>query len=96
MKDKLITQLKDIWDEITYCIRWLCLRPSPARRMITVLILIVVLGGANIWFIVSSIYSMGKNDARKEFLELQHIETLKLQHKSDSINILNQKEYEYE
>jgi hypothetical protein len=34
------------------------------------------------------------SDAKKQFLEVQHIETLKLQ--KDSINILNQKEYEYE
>jgi hypothetical protein len=92
MKDKLITQLKDIRDELTYGIRRLCLCPSPAKRMVTVLILALVLGGLNIWFVVSSIYNMGKNDARKEFLELQHIESLELPQKNDSIKSI--KNYE--
>ncbi|GHT02148.1 hypothetical protein AGMMS50276_31800 [Synergistales bacterium] len=99
MKDKLITQLKDVWDEMTYGLRWLCLCPSPAKRLVTVLILILVCGGLNIWFVVSSIYNTGKNDARKEFLELQHIESLKLLQKNDSINYelkIKSKEYEYE
>jgi hypothetical protein len=71
MKDKLITQLRDMWGELTYGIRWLCLCPSPGKRMVTVLVLVVVLGGANIWFVANSIYNMGKRDAEKKFLELK-------------------------
>ena len=89
-------QLYDVWDEVTYGIRWLCLRPSPAKRLVTVLVLAVFSGGLNIWFVASSIYNMGKNDAKKEFLELRHTQTLEPQHKNDSINILNQKRYGYE
>jgi hypothetical protein len=85
MKDKLIKQLCYIRGELTYGIRWLCLCPSPGKRLVTVLVLAAVFGGANIWFVANSIYSMGKRDTEKKFLELQHIEPLDLQHASDSI-----------
>jgi hypothetical protein len=71
------------WAEYTF--RRLCGRPTPLKRFITVLIIGGILAFVNIWFVVSSIYNMGKRDAEKEFLELQHIQTLELQHKNDSI-----------
>ena len=86
MKDKLITQLRDIWGELTYGIRWLCLCPSPGKRLVTVFVLVVVFGGANIWFIANSIYNMGKRDAERKFLELQHIEPVELTLSKDSIH----------
>jgi len=49
-----------------------------------------------IYTLVSSIYNIGVQDAKKEFMELQHIERLKLQSESESINMLNQIEDEYE
>jgi hypothetical protein len=104
MKDKLMKQLSDIWGELTYGIRWLCFYPSPGKRIITVLVLVIVFGGANIYFVTSSIYNMGKRDTEKKFLELQHIEPLELQHSKDSINSIKNlhwdkiksEEYEYE
>jgi hypothetical protein len=51
---------------------------------------------ANIYFVVSFIYNIGKRDTKKEFIELQHIKSIELQNHNNSINILNQKEYEYE
>jgi hypothetical protein len=92
MKEKIITQLRHIWDELTYGIRWLCLCPSPGKRMVTVLILIVIFGGLNIYFIVNSIYSIGKRDAEKQFMEIRYIETLELQHKADSIKSIKNEE----
>ncbi|MDR1895417.1 MAG: TraL conjugative transposon family protein [Prevotellaceae bacterium] len=97
MKTNIGNHLADIWGELCYGLRWLCGKPSPLKRLITVLVLAVGLGGANIYLVVSSIYNMGKNDARKAFLELQHIESLELPQKNDSINYkLKSKEYEYE
>ncbi|MDR0506850.1 MAG: TraL conjugative transposon family protein [Dysgonamonadaceae bacterium] len=102
MREKLITQLGHIWDELTCGIRWLCLCPSPCKRLITALVLIAVFGGINIYFVANSIYNMGKRDAEKKFLELQHIQPLELQYSKDSINsiknhelkIKNKNEYE--
>lgn len=95
---KLRTKIKDFlinaWDEIEYGLRLLCGRPTPMKRFVIVLVIGGTLAVTNIYFVVSSIYNMGVSDAKKQFLEVQHIETLKLQ--NDSINILNQKEYEYE
>jgi hypothetical protein len=86
MKDKLIERLCDIWDALTCGIRRFCLCPSPGTRLVTVLVLTVVLGGINIWFITNSIYNMGKRDAERKFLELQHIEPVELPLSEDSIH----------
>jgi hypothetical protein len=85
--------LTNAWDEIEYGLRLLCGRPSPMKRFIAVLVIGGALAAANLYFVVSSIYSIGKRDAEREFLRLQHIESLKLQ--SDSINNSNSKSYEY-
>ncbi|MDR1356452.1 MAG: TraL conjugative transposon family protein [Tannerellaceae bacterium] len=86
MKDKMITQLRDIWDELTYGLRRLCLRPSPDVRLFAIVFLVIASCVVNIWFIAGSIYSAGRRDAGKEFLKQQEI---------DSINLLKQKMYEY-
>jgi hypothetical protein len=92
MKEKLMKQLRYLWDELTYGVRWLCLCPSPGKRLVTALVLVVVFGGANIYLVVSSIYNMGKNDAEKEFIELQHIKAIELQTHNDSMDSI--KNYE--
>jgi hypothetical protein len=75
-----------MWGELTYGIRWLCLCPSPGKRLITALVLVVIFGGANIWFVTNSIYNMGKHDTEKKFLELQHIKPVELPLSQDSIH----------
>jgi hypothetical protein len=94
MKTTIKNQLTDIWDELCYGLRRLCGEPSPMKRLITVLILAVGLGGANIYLVVSSIYSIGKGDARKEYMEMEHIKELERQHKGDSIHQLKKQLYE--
>ena len=96
LKKKISELLTNAWDEIEYRLRLLCGKPTPLKRLITILIVGGILTIVHIWFVVSSIYNMGKHDSEKDFLRLQHIESLKLQTKNDSINILNQKEYECE
>lgn len=96
MKERLMKRLRHIGEELTYGIRRLCLRPSPGVRLSIIVLLVVASGAANIWFVASSIYNMGVSDTKRQFLEVQHIETLKLQSVKDSINIINQKKYEYE
>jgi hypothetical protein len=65
--------------EIESRLKHLCGRPSPAKRLIAVLAVCAALAAVNIWFVVSSICSIGKNDAQKELIKLQHIETPELQ-----------------
>jgi hypothetical protein len=97
IKSKIMDFLSNVGYEIEYGLRLLCGRPSPMKRFITVFVIGGALAAANLYFVVSSIYNIGKHDAEKEFLRLQHIETLKLQPKSkkDSINNSNSKNYEY-
>jgi hypothetical protein len=90
-----ITGLQD-W--IDCGINRICYSMSPLARLLSVLVVGLVCGIAFLYMMIASIYNIGKRDAEKEFLQLQHIESLELQPKvkNDSINILNQKEYEYE
>ena len=96
MRNKMVEFLVAAWDEITYGLRCACGKPTPMKRLIIVLIIGGLLSIAYIYTLVSSIYDIGKQDAETEFMELQHIEVLKLQSENDSINILNEIEYEYE
>jgi ABC-type lipoprotein release transport system permease subunit len=94
---QLRTKIKDFlinaWYEIEYGLRLLCGKPTPMKRFIMVLIIGGTLAVANIYYVVSSIYNMGVHDAKKQFLEVQHIETLQLQQsKNDSIKSI--KNYE--
>ena len=88
MKEKIKNCLTNAWDEFRYGIRQLCGKPTPLKRFVIVLVTGGILSIAYICILISSIYNIGKYDGEKRFMELQHIETLKLQ--SDSI-----KNYEY-
>ena len=62
-------------------IKRLCGRPSPTKRLVFVIVVCVAFAVANIWFLISSIYNIGKNDAEKELMKMQHIEMLELRKK---------------
>ena len=70
--------------EIQQRLKRLCGRPSPMKRLIFVIVVCVVLAVVNIWFLFSSIYNIGKNDAEKELMKMQHIEKLELRNKKES------------
>ena len=91
--NKLKETMEDVWGELTYGIRWLCLRPSSGVRLLIIIVLFVVLSAANIWFVANSVYNIGKRDARKEFLEIEHAGKLELQNKKDSIKTVKGMEF---
>jgi len=77
-------------------LRQICGKPSPTKRLVMVLVVCVVFAAANIYFVVSSIYAIGKSNAKKEFLQIEHIESIKAPtNNKDSINFLNQIINEY-
>jgi len=81
--------------KIEFYLRRICGRPSPTKRLVIVLLVCVKLAAINIYFLFSSVYSIGKNDAQKDLLQIEHIEGLKIP-RNDSINLLKQKLYEFE
>jgi Tfp pilus assembly protein PilO len=91
MKEKI----NNFWSKAEYRLKILCGKPSPTKRLVFVLVICVVFAAANIYYVFSSIYGIGKNDGKKELIKLQHIEQIKLQ-QNDSINQLKQNLYEYE
>jgi hypothetical protein len=98
LRKKVVEYVSGVWGEITYGLKGLCGRPSPLKRFIAVLTVGGVLAGVNIYFVASSIYNTGKRDAKKEFLEWQHIQPVEWrhsQHSRDSINNQLNKKYEY-
>jgi hypothetical protein len=71
-------------------LRGFCYGLSPLQRLITILVFCVLLGMMSIYMTVSSIYNIGKRDAQKEFLEVEHLQELNLSSTNDSINLLKQ------
>jgi len=69
--------------EIQQRLKRLCGRPSPMKRLVFVIVVCVVLAVVNIWFLFSSIYNIGKNDAEKELMKMQHIEKLELRKRKE-------------
>lgn len=63
-------------------------RLTPDRRIILVISMFLVFGGLSIYMTFSSIYNFGKNKAEK--MQIEQIESLKLQveQQRDSINNL--------
>lgn len=79
--------IKDAADELTYGIRSLCGKPTPLKRLVIVLAMCGILSIVFIYTTVTSIYSIARNDAEKEFFNQGHVRRLEL--KNDSI-LLNQ------
>ena len=76
-----------------YLLKQLCGRPSPAKRLVSVLFLCVLFGAANIYFLVCAFSGIGKNENEKELIKLEHIEPLELP-KKESIHDLKSLEYD--
>lgn len=67
---------------------------SPDARVIVIVTMLILFSGLSIYMTVSSIYNLGKDKGRE--LQIEQIETLKLQQQQrDSINNLNN-HYQYE
>lgn len=82
--ESAITYVQDWADEK---LRRLCGRMTPEIRLAVILFMLLFFGGLSIYFTVSSIYRIGKEDG--EILRIEHIRQLQLQGK-DSTNIFNQ------
>lgn len=67
---------------------------SPDTRVIVIVTMLILFSSLSIYMTVSSIYNFGKDKGEK--MQIEQIESLKLQHQQrDSINNLNNY-YEYE
>jgi hypothetical protein len=81
-----------ICDWIDGKLRCACYKLSIDTRIAVVLLLLISFGGLSIYMTVSSIYNIGKRDAK--LVHIEHIKQLELQNKNDSINFLKQQIYE--
>lgn len=89
MVKKTFTNLRGWLD---HKLHHVCERLSKDTRI--VIIVIFIIGGSilSIYWTISSIYNMGKKSVEKDFMEIKHIERLKLQRK-DNIKQYQLKEY---
>lgn len=67
-------------------------RLTPDRRIILVISMFLVFGGLSIYMTFSSFYNFGKNKAEK--MQIEQIESLKLQLEQQRDSINNQKSVE--
>lgn len=94
MVKKAINNMRDRLEEH---LRRVCGRLTPDKRVVVVLTMLLLFGGLSIYMTVAAIYNFGKDKGRR--LEIQRIETLRLetesqQQEGESINELNDFEYE--
>ena len=82
-KRNYIEKVQDWADD---CLRRMCGRITPGKRLAVILVMFFFFGGLSIYITVSSIYNIGKRDGRQ--LQIEHIKQYPL-HDSDSINLLN-------
>ena len=82
-KRNCIEKVQDWADD---CLRRMCGRITPGKRLAVILLMFFFFGGLSIYITVSSIYNIGKRDGRR--LQIEHIKQYPL-HDSDSINLLN-------
>ena len=85
---------KNIGEHIEDLLRGICGRITPDKRVIVILTMLVVFGGLSIYMTVSSIYYFGKD--KGERMQIEQIETLKLQLEQQRDSINQQNLYEYE
>jgi len=88
-----IGKMGEIGEKLKYRLKQLCGRPSPAKRLVVVLFLCAVFAAGNIYFLICAFSGIGKYNAEKELLKLEHIEPLELP-KKESIHILESIEYD--
>ena len=67
---------------------------SPDARVIVIVTMLVVFSGLSIYMTVSSIYNFGKN--KGERLQIEQIETLKLEREQQRDSINKQNNFQYE
>jgi len=82
-----------IKNQIENRLKQLCGRPSPAKRLASVVFLCVVLASVNIYFLVCAFSGIGKNNTGRELMKLEHIEPFELP-KRESIHHLESMDYD--
>ena len=85
---------KNIGEYIEDFLRGICGRITPDKRVIVILTMLVVFGGLSIYMTVSSIYNFGKDKGKQ--IQIEQMETLKLQLEQQRDSIIRQNLYEYE
>lgn len=85
---------KNIGEYIEDFLRGICGRITPDKRVIVILTMLVVFGSLSIYMTVSSIYNFGKDKGKQ--IQIEQMETLKLQLEQQRDSINRQNLYEYE
>lgn len=81
-------------DKVDGWLRQMCGRLTPGKRLAVILTMLFSFSFLSVYMTVSSIYNMGKRNAEKDFIEIEHIREINLRHRQDSINNLY-KQYDY-
>ena len=89
-----MSMIKKLSDKLDGFLRWMCGRLTPGKRLAVVLTMLLSFSILSVYMTVSSIYNMGRRDAGKEYMEIEHIRDLDLRReRKDSINLYKQFDY---
>jgi len=85
--------IEKVQDWADDCLRRMCGRITPGKRLAVILVMFFFFSGLSIYITVSSIYNIGKRDGQR--LLIEHIRQLPLQGNDtiNSINLSNKPEY---
>lgn len=87
--------MRKLSDKADEWLRRMCGRLTPGGRLAVILTMLLTFSFLSIYMTVSSVYNMGKRDAAKEMMEIEHIRDINLRReRKDSINNLL-KQYDY-
>lgn len=86
MTRKKIEQWQNRFDD---GLRGICGRLTPSKQLAVTLTLLLGFSALSIYFVVSSIYRIGKEEGER--IQIEHIKQLKLQQERDSTTIHLQK-----
>lgn len=81
---KIKNSIEFLQNKVERGVDWLYYSMPAAMRVIVVLLMCVSMGIASMIITINAIYRMGKNDAKKELFEMEHIKNLPL--KNDTVS----------
>ena len=87
--------MRRLSDKVDEWLRRMCGRLTPGGRLAVILTMLLTFSFLSIYMTVSSVYNMGKRDAEKKYMDIEHIRDINLRReRKDSIdNLLKQYDY---
>lgn len=89
---KIRKKINEWQDRMDDGLRRMCGRLTPGKQLAVTLTMLLGFSALSIYFTISGIYRMGKEEGER--LQIEHIRQMKLHHPVDSVPYLKQEHFE--